>query len=49
VKEAIIAQTPLRRIARPEDVTGSVLFFARGWSNFVTGQCLVVDGGLVMK
>jgi 3-oxoacyl-[acyl-carrier protein] reductase len=49
IKEAIMAQTPLRRIARPEDVTGSVLFFASGWSNFVTGQCLVVDGGLVMK
>jgi 3-oxoacyl-[acyl-carrier protein] reductase len=49
IKETIIAQTPLRRIARPEDVTGSVLFFASGWSNFVTGQCLVVDGGLVMK
>lgn len=49
VKEAIIAQTPLRRIASPEDVAGSVLFFASGWSNFVTGQCLIVDGGLVMK
>jgi 3-oxoacyl-[acyl-carrier protein] reductase len=49
IKEAITAQTPLRRIARPEDITGSVLFFASGWSNFITGQCLVVDGGLVMK
>lgn len=49
IKEAIIAQTPLRRIARPEDVTGSVLFFASDWSRFVTGQCVVVDGGLVMK
>lgn len=49
VKEAIIAQTPLRRIARPQDVVGSVLFLASAWSSFVTGQCLVVDGGLVMK
>ncbi|MEQ1659370.1 MAG: 3-oxoacyl-ACP reductase [Hylemonella sp.] len=49
VKEAIVAQTPLRRIARPEDVAGPVLFLASDWSRFVTGQVLVVDGGLVMK
>ncbi len=49
VKEAIVAQTPLRRIARPEDVAGPVLFLASDWSRFVTGQVLVVDGGLVMR
>ncbi len=49
VKEAIVAQTPLRRIARPEDVAGPVLFLASDWSRFVTGQVLLVDGGLVMK
>ncbi|MFB5660254.1 3-oxoacyl-ACP reductase [Alteribacillus sp. HJP-4] len=49
VKEAIISQTPLRRIAAPEDVTGSVLYFASGWSRFVTGQTIIVDGGFTMK
>ena len=49
VKEMIIAQTPLRRIARPEDVAGPVLFLASDWSNFMTGQTLYVDGGLVMN
>lgn len=49
VKEAIVAQTPLRRIAKPEDVAGPVLFFASDWSRFVTGQVLLVDGGLVMR
>jgi 3-oxoacyl-[acyl-carrier protein] reductase len=49
VKETIVAQTPLRRIARPEDVAGPVLFLASDWSRFVTGQTVVVDGGLVMK
>lgn len=49
VKEAIAAQTPLRRIATPADVAGPVLFLASGWSRFVTGQVLVVDGGLVMR
>lgn len=49
VKETIVAQTPLRRIARPEDVAGPVLFLASDWSRFMTGQVLLVDGGLVMK
>lgn len=48
VKEAIVAQTPLRRIAAPEDVAGPVLFLASDWSRFMTGQTLYVDGGLVM-
>lgn len=49
VKEMIISQTPLRRIASPEDITGPVLFLASDWSRFMTGQTLYVDGGLVMK
>ena len=49
VKDAIIAQTPLKRIAEPEDVAGPVLFLASDWSNFMTGQTLYVDGGLVMQ
>jgi len=48
VKDAIAAQTPLRRIATPEDIAGPVLFLASDWSRFMTGQTLLVDGGLVM-
>ncbi len=48
VRDAISAQTPLRRIATPEDVAGPVLFLASDWSRFMTGQTLYVDGGLVM-
>jgi 3-oxoacyl-[acyl-carrier protein] reductase len=48
VKDSIIAQPPMRRIATPRDVTGPVLFLASEWSNFMTGQTLYVDGGLVM-
>ena len=48
-RESIVAATPLRRIARPEDVAGPVLFLASDWSGFMTGQVLFVDGGLVMK
>lgn len=49
VKDMITTQTPLRRIATPEDVAGPVLFLASDWSRFMTGQTLFVDGGLVMK
>lgn len=48
-REQLIAATPLRRIARPEDVAGPVLFLASDWSGFMTGQVLFVDGGLVMR
>ena len=48
MKDAIILQTPLGRIAAPEDVTGPVLFLASDWSRFMTGQTLYVDGGMVM-
>ena len=48
-RETIIATTPLRRLARPEDVAGPVLFLASEWSGFMTGQVLFVDGGLVMR
>lgn len=49
LRESITADTPLRRIARPEDVAGPVLFLASEWSGFMTGQVLYVDGGLVMR
>ena len=48
-REDLAAATPLRRIARPEDVAGPVLFLASGWSGFMTGQVLFVDGGMVMR
>jgi 3-oxoacyl-[acyl-carrier protein] reductase len=48
-RDGLIAATPLRRLARPEDVAGPVLFLAAPWSGFMTGQVLLVDGGLVMR
>lgn len=48
-RDQLAAATPLRRIARPEDVAGPVLFLASDWSGFMTGQVLFVDGGLVMR
>ncbi|ETS78162.1 hypothetical protein PFICI_10224 [Pestalotiopsis fici W106-1] len=49
VFDQIVAVTPLRRVTTPEDVTGAILFFASPWANAVTGQQVIVDGGLVMS
>ena len=48
-RESIMAATPLRRLARPEDVAGPVVFLASRAAGFVTGQVLAVDGGRVMR
>jgi NAD(P)-dependent dehydrogenase (short-subunit alcohol dehydrogenase family) len=43
MKEA--ANRPLQRIGTPDDVAKAVLFLASDMSNWVTGACLVIDGG----
>jgi 3-oxoacyl-[acyl-carrier protein] reductase len=48
VREAILANTPLGRLGRPEDVAGAVRFLCSGEAAFVTGEVLLVDGGLGM-
>ncbi len=41
--------TPIGSVTTPEEVADAILFFASPWSRAVTGQNLVVDGGLVMN
>ena len=43
------AVTPLRRVGRPADIAGPVLFFASPAASFVTGQTLWVDGGVFSR
>jgi NAD(P)-dependent dehydrogenase (short-subunit alcohol dehydrogenase family) len=40
---------PLRRVALPEDIAAALLFFASDLSSYVTGQTLIVDGGVSAK
>lgn len=47
VFELIAASTPLRRVTTPAEFADTALFFASPWARAVTGQNLVVDGGLV--
>jgi len=45
--EAIIKSSSLGRIGKPEEVAQVVLFLASEASNYITGQTIVVDGGIV--
>lgn len=47
VFDYIAGVTPLRSVTTPDEAADAVLFFASPWSRAVTGQNLVVDGGLV--
>ena len=47
VFDAIAASTPLQSVTTPAEFADAVLFFASPWSRAITGQNLVVDGGLV--
>lgn len=47
VFDLIAASTPLGRVVTPDEFADALLFFASPWSRSVTGQNLVVDGGLV--
>lgn len=47
VFDLIAQQTPLRSVTTPEEFADTVLFFLSPWARAVTGQNLIVDGGLV--
>jgi NAD(P)-dependent dehydrogenase (short-subunit alcohol dehydrogenase family) len=44
-----VVNTPLGRVAQPADIAAAILFFACDLSAYVTGQTLVVDGGVGAK
>ncbi len=46
---AILARTPLGRIAEPREVATVVAFLAMPASSYVTGQTIVVDGGMTIQ
>ena len=49
IKLITAAQTPLRRLATPQDVAGAISFLASDKSDFLSGENIRINGGQVMK
>jgi 3-oxoacyl-[acyl-carrier protein] reductase len=47
-RDALLGQIALGRLGRPADVAGTVLFLASELASYMTGQVLIVDGGMVV-
>ena len=48
IKKTIQSQIPLGKTGTPEDVASTVAFLASAEANYITGQVVCVDGGMVM-
>ncbi len=47
-EEQMIAKTPLARVGQPEDIADVVVFLCSALARFVTGQNVVIDGGMTL-
>ena len=47
-RTALMGQIPLARLGKPADIAWSTAFLCSEYASYITGQVLVVDGGLVM-
>jgi 3-oxoacyl-[acyl-carrier protein] reductase len=47
-KKAISQKIPMNRLGQTKDIAHAALFLASHWSDYITGQVLTVDGGMVM-
>lgn len=47
-KEGLLKKIPMGRMGDPQDIANAAIFLASSLSDYVTGQVLTVDGGMVM-
>jgi len=48
LRKKLLERIPLQRLGQPEDIAGVVTFLCSPAANYITGQILTVDGGMVM-
>ena len=48
IQQKLLAQIPLNRLGKPEDEAKLCLFLASSESDYITGQVIIIDGGMVM-
>jgi len=49
IARAVVSSTPMKRLAEPDDIAGAVVFLSSPAARHVTGQAIVVDGGLTIS
>jgi 3-oxoacyl-[acyl-carrier protein] reductase len=47
--KGVIEKTPLKRLGKPEEIAKTAVFLASSDSDFITGQNIIVDGGLSLE
>ena len=48
-KDLYVSNRPFNRVQMPNDVTGAVMFLISDAASFITGQCIPVNGGFLMR
>lgn len=47
--ESVLERTPMKRIGEPQEVAAAVAFLCMPAASYITGQCIAVDGGFLVK